>query len=214
VCGGVDAEAQAFLGANHEHESRYMNHRQIRDALASVFIEVELTVKVKHARSTNSVYLTVSNGSSSLAYVIRIADHKSSVKYSKIDDYWINASKPNVVPDINAAIQGAARRFGVYIGEVVPEQPQRVEDTEVVSEKVVQTSDYSNQLCPPPRQSMINLEQYYLTSQGFVHEIDNNPEVEKWVGHLPKELDGSDPWGGVKFFSLLVIILLAVYYLV
>jgi hypothetical protein len=191
-----------------------VNHREIRNALASVFIEVELTVKVKHARSTNSVYLTVSNGASSLAYVIRIADHKSSVKYSKIDDYWINASKPNVVPDINAAIQGAARRLGVYIGEVVPEETQPVEESEVVSEKVVQTSNYSNQLCPEVSQSMINMEQYYLTSQGFVNEIDNNPEIKKWAGHLPAEWDDSDPWGGVKCFVLLVIILSAVYYLV
>jgi hypothetical protein len=191
-----------------------VNHREIRDALASVFIEVELTVKVKHARSTNSVYMTVSNGHGSLAYVIRIADHKSSVKFSKIDDYWIDASKPNVVPDINTAIQGAGKRLGVFIKEVVPEEPQPVEQSEGVSEKVVQTSDYSNQLCPEVSQSMINLEQYYLTSQGFVNEIDNNPEVKKWNGNLSTEWDDSDPWGGVKCFALLVIILLSVYYLV
>jgi hypothetical protein len=192
-----------------------MNHREIRDALASVFLEVELSVRVKHARSTNSVYLTVSNGHSSLAYVIRIANHPSSRKFSKIDDYWIDGSKPNVVPDMNAAIQGAAKRFGVPISEVVPELSKPVEGVrEVVSEKVVQISDYSNQLCPEVSQSMINLEQYYLTSQGFVSEIDNNPEVQKWNGNLPTEWDDSDPWGGVKCFTLLVIILLAVYYLV
>jgi hypothetical protein len=191
-----------------------MNHREIRDALASVFLEVELTVRVKHARSTNSVYLTVSNGHGSLAYVIRIANHASSRKFSKIDDYWIDGSKRNVVPDINAAIQGAARRLGVYIGEVVPEEPIPVKEEAKVSEKITQVSDYSNQLVPEVSQSMINLEQYYLTSQGFVNEIDNNPEVKKWTGHLPTEWDDSDPWGGVKCFGLLVIILLAVYYLV
>jgi hypothetical protein len=178
-----------------------------------------LTVKVKHARSTNSVYVTVSNGHGSLAYVIRIADHKSSVKFSKIDDYWINASKPSVIPDINAAIQGAARRLGMYIGEVVPEEPQSVEDGKIesVSEKVVQTSDYSGGFYSEGSPGMINLEQYYLSAQGFVCEIDNNPEADEpvqWDGHLPQKWDDSDPWGGVKCFALLVIILLAVYYLV
>lgn len=187
-----------------------MNNRQILDALAGVFLESELTVRAKHARSTNSVYLTVSNGSGSLAYVIRIADHNSSQKFSKIDDYWIDTSKTNVVPRMNAAVQGAARRLGVAIKEVIPEEPNPVE---VVSEKCIQTSDYSNQLVPEVSQSVINLEQYYLSSQGVVNEIDNNPE-NMWQGHFPKELDDSDPWGSVKFFVLLVAILSAVYYLV
>ena len=187
-----------------------MNHREIRDALASVFLEVELTVKVKHARSTNSVYVTVSNGHGSLAYVIRIADHKSSVKFSKIDDYWINASKPNVVPDINAAIQGAARRLGVYIGEVVPEEPQSVEESEVVSEKVVQTSDYSGGFYSEGSPGMINLEQYYLSAQGFVCEIDNNPEKETPV--MPLSKDGDSEQGDMlKFWLCLALILLSVW---
>lgn len=195
-----------------------MNNREIRDALASAFLEVELTVRVKHARSTNSVYLTVSNshgslvyGHGSLAYVIRISDHPSSRRFSKIDDFWIDTSRKNVVPMMNEAIKGAAHRLGVVVQEVVPEEKQRVEEK---SEECVQTSDYSNQLVPEVSQSMINLEQYYLTSQGFVSEIDNNPEVKKWNGHLEKEWDDSDPFGTVKFAFGLAFILLAVYCLI
>lgn len=191
-----------------------MNHREIRDALASVFLEVELTVRVKHARSTDSVYLYISNGHGSLAYVIRIANHPSSRKFSKIDDYWIDGSKLNVIPDINTAIQGAARRLGVHISEVVPEVVQ--EASVVVSEEVVQVSDYSNQSYRDHPPGMINLEQYYLSAHGFVCAIDNNPErvPDHWNGYIPESLDESDPWGGVKFFVALVLIMLAVYYLV
>jgi hypothetical protein len=189
-----------------------MNNREIRDALASVFLEVELTVRVKHARSTNSVYVTVSNGHGSLAYVIRIANHPSSRKHSKIDDYWIDASKRNVVPDINAAIQGAASRLGVRIAEVVPEEPQPVEEklkTEV-SEEAVQTSDYSTKFYQDDRQSMINLEQYYLSPQGFVCEIDNNPEKKAPV--MPLSKDGDSEQGDMlKFWLCLALILLSVW---
>jgi hypothetical protein len=186
-----------------------MNHRQIRDALASVFLEVELTVKVKHARSTNSVYLTVSNGHGSLAYVIRIADHRSSVKFSKIDDYWIDASKSNVVQDINAAIQGVARRLGVYIGEVVPEETQvEAEKLDSASEEVVHTPDYSNRFYLDSTHGVINLEQYYRSAHGIVCEIDNNPENTGII-----EDDGADPWGALKFVFVLAIILLAAYFI-
>jgi hypothetical protein len=191
-----------------------MNHREIRDTLASVFLEVELTVRVKHARSTNSVYLTVSSGSGALAYVIRIADHPSSVKYSKIDDYWINASKPNVVPDINTAIQGAALRLNTQISEVVPEPFQTTDVVESVPEEGQQNSDYSTKFYQDNQNRMINLEQYYLSAQGIVCEIDHIHEREKWNGHLPKGVDDSDPWGGVKFFVLLVVILASIYYFV
>lgn len=195
-----------------------MNHREIQDALASVFLEAELTVRVKHARSTNSVYLTVSNGHTSLAYVIRIANHPSSRKFSKIDDYWIDGSKRNVIPDIDAAIQGASHRLGVTISEVVPEKPQPVEQyylPEVASEEPVQTSDYSGRFYAEDRPGMINLEQYYLSAQGFVCEIDNNPEkaeADQWNGYLQPK-DDLDPHGVLKFGLCMALILVAIYFI-
>jgi hypothetical protein len=189
-----------------------MNNREICDALASIFLDVELTVRLKHARSTDSVYMTVSNDSRS--YVIRITNHAASHKYSKIYDYWIDTSKQYVIPSIDAAIQGAAKRFNMSITEVVPEKLEPVtvkEDVkEVVSEKCVQTSDYSTNFYQENRRSMINLEQYYLSSQGFVCEIDNNPE-KKFIQERGKEND-RDPWGAVKFGLGMTLILLAVWF--
>jgi hypothetical protein len=195
-----------------------MNNREICDALASVFLEVELTVRLKHARSTDSVYMTVSNDSRS--YVIRITNHAASHKYSKIYDYWIDTSRRDVIPFIDAAIQGAAKRFNMSITEVVPEklEPVTVRDEvvkeevkEVVSEKCVQTSDYSTNFYQENRRSMINLEQYYLSAQGFVCALDNNPEKEAPVVPLSKDGD-SERGDMLKFWLCLVLILLSVWF--
>lgn len=191
-----------------------MNKREIRDALASAFLDAELTVRVVNARSTDSIYVTASNGA--MPYTVRIANHKSSRRFSAVDDYWIDTTKEHLSMYINAALKGAAMRFSVLITEYVP-AVVKVEEPEQVAEKVTKASDYADKFYQDKRPGMINLEQYYLSSQGFVCAIDNNPETPKpelWNGHLPKELDDTDPWGGVKCFVLLVLILLAVYALV
>jgi hypothetical protein len=175
-----------------------MNNREIRDALASVFLEVELNVRVKHARSTNSVYLTVSNSDTS--YIIRIANHNGSPRFSKIYDSWIDTSKKNVVPYINSAIQCAAHRFGISIKEVVPEEKPE----EPVSEEVVQSPDIG---IKPIAQNFISLAQYYVKMGGLMPELNNDPDQDI----SPIEELKSDSGDALKFIFGLLIILAIIY---
>ncbi len=158
-----------------------MNNRQIRDALSSAFIEAELSVRVKHARSTDSVYMTVSSAEAS--YVIRIANHEASYKFSKIEDYWVDTSKSNVIPYINAVIKGGSRRFGISIPEFVPEV--REEKKDAAPEKVGKISDYSCGLPQKDHRRTINLDQYRVSArwvaETFPVESDPEPVVKTTV---------------------------------
>lgn len=193
-----------------------MNNKEIRDALASAFLDAELTVRVVYARSTESWYLTASNGT--MPYMVRIANHANSRRFSAVDDYWIDTTKDHLPMYINAAIKGAAMRFKIAIPEYVPKVvPVAQVAPEVVSEKCEQTSDYSTKFYQDNPQNMINLEQYYLSSQGFVCEIDNNPE-KKSVVKVRERLENydydSETMGWVKCGIALVVILTAVFYII
>jgi hypothetical protein len=147
-----------------------MNGREIRDALSSAFLDAELGVRVVHAKATDSIYLTANDGK--LPYTVRIANHNSSRQYTKVHDYWIDTTKDDIPRFINAAIQGAAKRFGIEMPEYVPKvvMPEVVEDA---SEKPVQISDtYAIQ----PPLNLIDLATFYVNEGFMLPEQDNSPE--------------------------------------
>lgn len=187
-----------------------MNNKEIRDALASAFFDAELTVRVVYAKSTNSVYITASDGK--LPYTIRIANHRASRHYSTITDYWIDTTVKNVPFRINEAIRGAAERFKRSIPEYIP--PIVV----APSEEMVQNSDtYSDK----PENNLIDLAQFYLNEGHFV--TDNNPEKVKMNGEplTVRKMVGTKPWDYEKesqkfavYLAVLCAILIVSYCLI
>jgi hypothetical protein len=143
-----------------------MDNHQIRDALASAFLDAELTVRVVNARSTESIYLTASDGN--MPYTVRIANHKNSRKFSTVDDYWIDTTRADVTPYINGALRGAAKRFGRSVREYVPPVVQEpVKSPEISSEVRTRYSD-------KPENNLIALAQFYVE-----HEF--TPFVFTWA---------------------------------
>lgn len=71
-------------------------------------MKADLQVKVIHARSSESVYMNVSNGNG-MPIVIRIANHKTG---SKSFDFWIDTSHEKLVDHINSVIRKVAYKFG------------------------------------------------------------------------------------------------------
>jgi hypothetical protein len=92
-----------------------MNSKEIRNVLASAFLDAELGVRVINSHSTSSLYLTASNDR--MPFTVRIANHRNSSRFSTVHDYWIDTSKEDTVSQINRALQAASKRFNVSISE-------------------------------------------------------------------------------------------------
>lgn len=123
-----------------------MTNEEAMLALGGAFLRADLQVKVIHARSSESVYMNVSNGNG-MPVVVRIANHKTP---NKSFDFWIDTSHKLVCDHINSVIRKVAYKFGreaftltALVEVVEPVNPQSVDDRPQIEDSVAPVNLFS-----------------------------------------------------------------------